>query len=549
MSAEPLSGELLAEIRVLREKGERADALVHQLWARNAALEEESRRLRQERDAVDRERERLELALSGARLSAWDWNVQSGAVVFNEQWGRLRGYQLNEVAPHVDSWKNGVHPDDWNRVQQALNDHFEGRTPVYVAEHRVLTKSGEWIWLLDRGSVFERDSQGRPVRMVGTELDITERKLLEEALHLSEERLALAVDASGQGLWDWNLVTDEAYLSPRYWQLIGYEKDEVPPGFDWFTNMIHPDDRDSVFRTMQAHLRGETPESVVQYRVKRKSGEYLWINGVGRVTERGPDGAPLRMTGVVIDISAQKRIEADLRGAVESRDNLLAVVSHDLRSPLSAIHFSAKLLQRAPAEGERRQNRRQLEVIARAVDRMNHLIDDLLQAATIEAGTFTVQPQREEVRPIVDEVLQAFESHAQNRGIHLSREVAERLPPARCDRLRVAQVLTNLIGNALKFAPADGHVQVRVWDQAGEICFAITDDGPGIAPEQAEHVFDRYWTGESTARGAGLGLYIAKGIVDAHQGRIWLTTEPGAGSTFGFSIPADERPESFAPSP
>jgi PAS domain S-box-containing protein len=142
--------------------------------------------------------ERLELALRGADLASWDWNVKTGEVVFNARWAEMRGHRPEEVRPHVDSWISGVHPDDWPQVSKAVADCCAG-VREYETEHRVRTRSGEWIWILDRGRVFGRDEEGRPVRMVGTELDITERKRVEAALRLSEARssgiLAVSADA------------------------------------------------------------------------------------------------------------------------------------------------------------------------------------------------------------------------------------------------------------------------------------------------------------------------------------------------------------------
>jgi PAS domain S-box-containing protein len=155
---------------------------------------------RKQRDAeLLRERERLELALRGADLALWDWNVASGEVTFNARWAEMRGYRPEEIRGHVDSWISGVHPDDLERVNKVLNEHLEGRRPEYETEHRVRTKAGEWIWVLARGKVFSRNERGEPLRMAGTELDITSRKQAEEALSLAEAKwrgiISIAADA------------------------------------------------------------------------------------------------------------------------------------------------------------------------------------------------------------------------------------------------------------------------------------------------------------------------------------------------------------------
>jgi PAS domain S-box-containing protein len=155
---------------------------------------------KQREEELRRVRERLELALGGADLALWDWNVASGEVVFNARWAEMRGYRPEEIAGHVDSWIAGIHPEDWPRVQRALEDYFQGRFPEYETEHRVRTKSGEWIWVLDRGKVFARDERGEPLRMAGTELDITARKRADEALRLSEAKAAGIVSISADAI-------------------------------------------------------------------------------------------------------------------------------------------------------------------------------------------------------------------------------------------------------------------------------------------------------------------------------------------------------------
>jgi PAS domain S-box-containing protein len=148
---------------------------------------------------VHQAQERIELALKGADLAAWDWNIETGQVFFNARWAEMRGYSADAVTPRVDSWSAGIHPEDLARVQQALDDHFAGRKPEYECEFRVQTKSGSWIWILDRGKVFTRNSQGQPMRMLGTELDITTRKQADIELRLAHKMtsgiLSISADA------------------------------------------------------------------------------------------------------------------------------------------------------------------------------------------------------------------------------------------------------------------------------------------------------------------------------------------------------------------
>ena len=224
------------------------------------------------------------------------------------------------------------------------------------------------------------------------------------------------------------------------------------------------------------------------------------------------------------------------QAALLARDEMLGVVAHDLRNPLAVIAMRASML-RETATGEK--VRRSAESIENVAARMEQLIRSLLDVSIIEAGRFAVSPTRCEVGAIVRESLAMFEGAAEKKQIELAATVEPGLD-VRADRERVIQVLSNLLGNAVKFTPESGRVELAVNGDAGRARFSITDTGPGIAPSHLDHVFDRYWKEDgATVKGTGLGLFIARSIVEAHGGQIAVASTPGAGSTFTFTLPAD----------
>jgi signal transduction histidine kinase len=225
--------------------------------------------------------------------------------------------------------------------------------------------------------------------------------------------------------------------------------------------------------------------------------------------------------------------------ATRARDDLVAIVSHDLRNPVHTISMAASfLLEIAPANDRRVQARRQLEVIQRSANRANRLIQDLLDVAKIQAGGLAVDPVAVEVRTLVSEVMDSATTLAGAAQIKVTSDFTEPLPSVASDRERVMQVFTNLIGNAIKFTPKGGQITIRATQDNSEVRFTIADTGPGIPREHLDHVFDRYWQAKSTAKlGTGLGLSIAKGIVEAHGGRIWAESPPGRGAEFNFTLP------------
>ena len=263
------------------------------------------------------------------------------------------------------------------------------------------------------------------------------------------------------------------------------------------------------------------------------------------------DGSTDRGIAVCLDITERRRAEAEREALLERerearevaerasriRDEVLAVVAHDLRNPVHTIILSAGMLREIPLEEAQRQHR--LGIIQRTAKGMEHLIRDLLDATRIESGTFAVRQARVHVRALLDETLELFEAPARERRIMLRCEVDDDVPPVLGDRDRLEQALSNLLGNALKFTPAGGQVRLSARVVAGgAVEIDVADTGSGIPGDQLAHVFDRFWQADRQGRaGAGLGLSIVKGIVEAHGGEIRVESVVGDGTTFSLTVP------------
>jgi PAS domain S-box-containing protein len=243
------------------------------------------------------------------------------------------------------------------------------------------------------------------------------------------------------------------------------------------------------------------------------------------------------------DITEARAAEESLRQAVQARDEVLAVVSHDLRNPVGTIFSAASLLLELELAPEKR--REQLESVKRSAERMNRLIQDLLDVARMEAGALSVEPKRFRVEELLEEVAQSHTGRADKRGIRIRTVVQPGAEEGWGDGHRLLQVLSNLVENALRYSPAAAEVVVRVeGDPQGEgLRFSVADHGPGISPEDKERLFDRFWqVSRKDKRGAGLGLAIARGLVEAHGGTVGVESEVGAGSVFWFFLPGEPAP-------
>jgi signal transduction histidine kinase len=228
------------------------------------------------------------------------------------------------------------------------------------------------------------------------------------------------------------------------------------------------------------------------------------------------------------------RLYDEARRAVRVRDDVLAIVSHDLRNPLSTILTSTERLLTRDIDDARPS----IERCRRAAQRMTRLITDLVDAASLDSGTLSLDRRSHDVGRVLQDAVDLLQPLAEARGHTLMLEGDGFMPPALCDRERVVQVLSNLVGNALKFSPTPSTVRIAAHTSGEMVRVSVADSGPGIAPELLPHIFERYWhTRLDNRTGAGLGLYIAKGIVEGHGGRIWVDTNPAGGSTFHFTLP------------
>lgn len=264
----------------------------------------------------------------------------------------------------------------------------------------------------------------------------------------------------------------------------------------------------------------------------------------------GPDGRPRYLLGISEDITEWSRaaklreeLVRKLEKAVREREDLLAIVSHDLRNPLGAILSNAELLL-PPPEGSavNPPPTERVEASAtriwKAAGHMKVLIERLVDAAAIEAGRLSLVPKSESPEQLVAEALELMEPVASPKRLHLSRAVEADIPEVRCDRQRIAQVFTNLIGNAIRHAPGETTIEVLARREGPDVRFEVRDAGPGVAPEALPHLFDRYWQAGRAVRGsAGLGLYIVKGTVEAHGGRVGVENRAGGGCSFSFTLP------------
>jgi len=244
----------------------------------------------------------------------------------------------------------------------------------------------------------------------------------------------------------------------------------------------------------------------------------------------------------LVEIASLKAQNQALDDAVQARDTVLSIVAHDLRNPLNVISLAANaVLQRLPSPAARRP----IERIVRSAHRAQRMVSDLLSIGALEKGQFALDQKPVETSPLILLALESQQGVAAEASIITGTDVSPNLPPLLGDEERLLEVLDNLIGNAVKFTGAGGSITVGASARDNDVVVWVKDTGAGIDPEQLPHIFDRFWQAKKRERrGIGLGLSICKAIVEAHGGRIWAESTPGAGTTLYFTVPA--APQSSA---
>ncbi|MEM7555085.1 MAG: PAS domain-containing protein [Cyanobacteria bacterium P01_A01_bin.84] len=297
-------------------------------------------------DALQESKERFSLALKGTNDGIWDWNIQTSEVFFSARWKQMLGYEEDEIGNHIHEWIDRIHPLDVDEVMEVMYNHFAQEKSFYISEYRLQCKDGSYKWILDRGQALW-DENGNVVRMAGSHTDITERKLSEEKLRQSEERLQIVARATNDVVWDWDLCQDQTWWNENVRTLFGYSTVEIKENPDWWYEHIHPEDKGRTIQDIHQAIDSGKQFWFNEYRFQRLNGTYAYILDRGYVVHNH-GGEPIRMIGAMMDISDRKRYQEELQRQ-NLRSQLFADVTVKIRESLQVddiLHTSVTEVQK-----------------------------------------------------------------------------------------------------------------------------------------------------------------------------------------------------------
>lgn len=467
-----------------------------------------------------------------------------GTLLFvNAVYRRMFGMQGRRLVGR--RWQNNAAPEDVARIEQELRTLSPGE-PVRVIENRVRTPGGDlrWMQFVNRGFFSAR---GRLLEIQSVGRDITARVYAEQALRDSEQRLQLVLEATGAALWDWDLATGMAYLSPRYYAMTEYAPNEITPDLDFFKRLVHPADLPRVLNTMENHLLGKTAASVLEYRMVTRSGRVRWVLGAGRVVARDPAGAPLRMVGTVTDIDDRKNAEEDARCTRQQlalMDQALrlgmigATLAHEINQPLSGILSNAQAaLRQLPASRARGTEIREiLQDIVIDAKRAGGVVTSVRRQLRAAKAPFAPVDPNALVRATV--------ALAQSEGllphVTVDLQLEDGMPPVLGNRMQLQQLILNLVQNAQQamasLPPRRRQLLIRSHRATPRmVALVVEDHGPGIPAHRREQIFELFYT--TRRRGTGLGLAIGRRLATDHGGHLWAEPRPGGGTCMNLVLP------------
>lgn len=468
---------------------------------------------------------------------------------FNQQWANYTGLPIEEVVRL--GWREFVHPDD-SEEKMARWTHSIKTGQPFEFEHRFRRADGVYRWHLSRAHPM-RHANGTISMWIGSNTDVDDLKRAQFELRESESRSRLAIEAGRLGFWDWN-IGGLVRCSPEYNRIFGIAPETSECSHDFTLSLIHPEDR-AVVETALMAAQHERRDYEMEYRTKGDDASVRWVAAHGRVHYDDQTGKPVRMIGVVRDITDRKKFEDHLRrnqeelsstlaaaelareqaeNASQAKDQFLAVLSHELRTPLTPVlmaissirsenNLSADVLDA-------------LDMIQRNIKIEARLIEDLLDLTRITRNKVDLHLEDLDLHKVLRQAVEICSSDVEARKHELDLHLEATQTKVHGDTARLQQVFWNLIKNAIKFTDPGGKIQIHSRNEDGWIFIEVADSGMGIPAEVLPRIFNPFEQGSQSSRqygGLGLGLAISKATVDAHKGTLEASSQgKNMGATF-----------------
>jgi PAS domain S-box-containing protein len=471
---------------------------------------------------------RLKIAVEAAEMGTWELDMATGAIVYSDRYLEILGFNAYAKPSHA-AIMQCIHPDDMEHRNKKINEALQ--TGFLDLEMRIIAAGSKALkWVKSRGSVVY-DAQRKPIKMLGTSMDVTEEKNRSEVLRISEEKFRLLANSMPQLVWTSDPQGKLDYFNQSVYDYAGLAKDEMDKG-GWL-QIVHPDDREeNMAAWMHAVNTGE--DFLFEHRFLKNNGTYRWQ--LSRAIPQKDENGKIQMwVGTSTDIHEIKENE-------QQKDLFISMASHELKTPITSIKGYIQIMQSIYNSGEDNFLKNSLNIVNRQINTLTNLISELLDLSKIKSGSLQLNKEQFNMNAMLQEIVNNVQHSEPGYTIVFT-------PGTDCilfaDKERIGQVLINFLTNAIKYSPENKTVVVKSEVVDGYAVVSVEDKGIGINKADQEKIFQRFYRvegkDEKTFPGFGIGLFIAAEIIERHAGHIEVISEQGKGSVFSFSLPLENK--------
>ena len=495
------------------------------------AIARDVTKTKQQQDSALHDIRLLEMAEQTARVGHWHLDVASGTLKWSNEVFSIYGRKPNKrqimLDDFIDAFSSSDQKTFWALIQDATQNGQEINTELTLRRDDRTTRR------VAIRAVCEKNEHDVVKGLFGIIQDVTAERHHQDRMRSKEELLSMAFRATSDGIWDWDLKTDQVWYSPQWKAQLGYEEDEVVNRFESWANLIFEEDRLIAMEKIDEHFQGQTERFEMVQRFRHKKGHTVFIL-VRAYALRDEEGHAVRVIGAHTDVTELKKLE-------QAKSEFTSIVSHELRTPLTAIHGAIGLLHGHYSDEFSDQAKTVLQIANNNSERLKLLINDILDMDKLQSGRMEFDIQPINLGEFLPTVIDNHLSYAKQYDVTLDYDHSGDELAVLGDSNRLMQVMSNLISNAIKFSQNGDTVRVRPQLRDDCVTIAIIDTGRGIAHDQRERIFHKFIQADSSDQrhkgGTGLGLPIAKNMVEKMNGSINVISKVGEGSTFTVTLP------------
>jgi len=485
----------------------------------------------------------LDLYIKSSKQAKWEWDLITNEVYFTYNWFGMLGYTNNELEQNYLTWKSNVHPDDIEKAEKNINLYLNGVNDKYEGVLRMKHKNGKYIWIKYSGMAIY-DNNGKPIKLLGTHIDISEIKDKEKQLEISEEKFRFIADNTTDLICQHDVDGIFTYVSNSSKEIIGYNPDELIGQNPY--ELIHSDDVLELLKRHQAILIDQKL-NISTFRFRKKDKTYVWLEIVSKLITDTED----KIIGIQTssrDISGRIKAEEEMKLALqkerelnELKSGFVTMASHQFRTPLTVIYSNIELLN-YKISSLNPSIKKDITIISNRVmseiDRMTELMNNILIFGKYESGNLKVEIQEVCLKSFFEKIIETYFNHEFD-GRKVILETFGKIRKVKSDESLLTHIFNNLISNALKYSKNKANPIVKVVYYADHFKVEVIDFGIGIPEEEIKHMFQSFFRASNTSniKGSGLGLIIAKQFTELLNGSISLSSEEGKGTVVTLIFP------------